>query len=136
MQISYKKAFELINVLNKLNIEIKDKLSWDIVEFVEKLKPIIADFNKKVEKINRQFCATDDNGLIIYDNKGDFKYTKEQDQLRSDATEALFNLTTNLEIHYCQDFTRLKTFNLVTIHALKDYLFNLSEEDFKLTFLQ
>lgn len=136
MQITYKKAFELVNILNKIDIDVKDKLSWDIIEFVEKLKPIIADFNKKSEKINRQFCAIDDRGLILYDDKGDFKYTPEQDQLRSDAIENLFNLTTVIEKHICQDFTRLKTFNLVTIHALKGYLFNVSEEEFKLLILQ
>lgn len=135
MQITYKKAFELLNVLNKIDINVKDKLSWDILEFVEKLKPIIAEFNQKSEKINRKYCATDEKGLILYDDNGDFKYTPEQDQIRSEETEKLFNLTTNLETHFCQDFTRLKTLNLITLHALKGYLFDMSEEDFIKFFL-
>lgn len=53
------------------------KTQKKLKKIYEKLKPMIDDYQEKLEDIRLDNASVDENGNLILDNKGTYKFTKE-----------------------------------------------------------
>jgi hypothetical protein len=80
--MNYKK---LSNFINQLNNQIKQeqvngeqtKVSQKLAKIGSKFQNNIDDFNEKLEEIRIDNASVDDNGILLKDEKGGYKFSKE-----------------------------------------------------------
>lgn len=75
--MKYKQINELINQLNNIIGKQETKVQKKLFKFAEKIKPYQEDFSKKVEELRLDNAATDDKGVLLVNDKGDFRFNKE-----------------------------------------------------------
>lgn len=62
-----------------------------------------AEYQERVEDINIDNCATDKDGVILRDDKGGFRFTKEGEKARNKARGELFRSSVEIEPHHCAE---------------------------------
>ena len=77
-----KQLLELVNNLNneigKQQVKGEDtKVSQKLVKLAKKLEKYLNDYNEQVEEIRIDNASTDDKGVILKDEKGGYKFSKE-----------------------------------------------------------
>jgi hypothetical protein len=77
-----KQLLELVNNLNneigKQQVKGEDtKVSQKLVKLAKKLEKYLNDYNEQVEEIRIDNATTDDKGVILKDEKGGYKFSKE-----------------------------------------------------------
>ena len=77
-----KQLLELVNNLNneigKQQVKGEDtKISQKLVKIAKKLEKYLNDYNEQVEEIRIDNASTDDKGVILKDEKGGYKFSKE-----------------------------------------------------------
>jgi hypothetical protein len=85
--MQYKKINEVINQINNIQGNPEEKVIKKLVKFAEKLKPYQEEYATKVQELRLDNAATDKDGVLILNDKQDYKYTKEglkklQDQIK------------------------------------------------------
>ena len=85
--MKYKKINEVINQINNIQGNPEEKVIKKLVKFAEKLKPYQEEYATKVQELRLDNAATDKDGVLILNDKQDYKYTKEglkklQDQIK------------------------------------------------------
>jgi len=76
MKTSKQNFFNAIMVANKLKVE-KDKLGVNATIFIESNEEIFKKVQREIKKVQVKYCLTDKNEAIIYDEKGNFMFGKE-----------------------------------------------------------
>jgi hypothetical protein len=77
-----KQLLELVNNLNneigKQQVKGEDtKVSQKLVKIAKKLEKYLNDYNEQIEEIRIDNASTDDKGVILKDEKGGYKFSKE-----------------------------------------------------------
>jgi hypothetical protein len=66
-------AQQLNNVIGKQETKIQKKL----FKFAEKIKPLQEDYLTKVEELRLDNAAADDKGVLLTNEKGEFRFSKD-----------------------------------------------------------
>lgn len=74
--------------LKNLNGE-KTKLSYAIEKVDKKLQNYFDEYNEAVNDVRIDNAATDDNGVLLTDEKGNFRFTKEGLKAKNKADKRL-----------------------------------------------
>jgi hypothetical protein len=79
---NYKDLLELVNNLNQaiVNQQVKGedtKVSQKLGKLAKKLEKHLNDYNEQVEEIRIDNASTDDKGVILKDEKGSYKFSKD-----------------------------------------------------------
>jgi hypothetical protein len=77
-----KQLLELVNNLNNqiANQQVKGedtKVSQKLTKIAKKLEKYLNDYNEKVEEIRIDNASTDEKGVILKEEKGGYKFSKE-----------------------------------------------------------
>lgn len=80
--MKYKQLNEVVNQLNyesqKQQVSNQDtKISQKLSKIGKKLEKYVNDYNEQVEEIRIDNASTDDNGVILKDEKGGYKFSKD-----------------------------------------------------------
>jgi len=76
--MTYLDLFQLVNNI-KLNLGNQEtKGQKKLFKIYEKLKPYIDDYQAQIDDIRLEYASVDDKGNVIVDDKGNYKYTKEE----------------------------------------------------------
>jgi len=78
----YKDLLELVNNLNQaiVNQQVKGedtKVSQKLGKLAKKLEKHLNDYNEQVEEFRIDNASTDDKGVILKDEKGGYKFSKD-----------------------------------------------------------
>lgn len=80
--MTYKQLLELVNNLNQetVNQQVKGedtKVSQKLGKIAKKLTKYIDEYNEQIEEIRIDNASTDDKGVILKEEKGGYKFSKE-----------------------------------------------------------
>ena len=76
--MTYLELFQLVNNI-KLNLgEQETKGQKKLFKIYEKLKPYLDDFQSQIDDIRLEYASVDEKGNVIVDDKGNYKYSKEE----------------------------------------------------------
>jgi uncharacterized protein YecE (DUF72 family) len=75
--MKYNKLNEVVFQINNIQGNPEEKVIKKLIKFVEKLKPYQEDYNSKVQDLRLDNAATDKDGILIVNEKGEYKYNKE-----------------------------------------------------------
>lgn len=75
--MKYKKINEVINQINNIQGNPEEKVIKKLVKFIEKLKPYQEEYASKAQELRLDNAATDKDGVLILNEKQDYKFTKE-----------------------------------------------------------
>lgn len=63
----------------KLNLGNQEtKAQKKLLKIYEKLKPYLDEYQAQIDEIRLDFASVDDKGNVIVDDKGNYKYSKEE----------------------------------------------------------
>lgn len=90
-----KKTYKDLNVLvasiNAVLGKQETKVQKKLVKLYEKLKPFHESYNSQREELRLDNAATDDKGILVLDEKGEYKFNKEGIKKLTKDIEALNN---------------------------------------------
>lgn len=75
---------ELVNVMNAIVVNLGNQETIGqkkLFKIYEKLKVYLDDYKEKLEEIKLNHASVDEKNLLIKDDKGEYKYTKEEMKL-------------------------------------------------------
>ena len=80
--MKYKELLELVNNLNNeiVNQQVKGedtKVSQKLTKIAKKLEKYVNEYNEQVEEIRIDNASTDDKGVILKEEKGGYKFSKD-----------------------------------------------------------
>ena len=93
--MTVKKNYEdLLNVNYGLSLQIRalsegTKAKKALEKFGKRLEKQIEIYNEKLGDINLDYAATDDKDVLLTDEKGGYKYKKEDQKKRAEAIKKL-----------------------------------------------
>lgn len=93
--MTVKKSYEdLLNVNYGLSLQMREvsegtKAKKALEKFGKRLEKHIETYNEKLGDINLDFAATDEKDVLLLDDKGGYKYKKEDQKKRADAIKKL-----------------------------------------------
>jgi hypothetical protein len=112
-------AQQLNNVIGKQETKIQKKL----FKFAEKIKSYQEDYLKKVEELRLDNAAADDKGVLLTNEKGEFRFSKEGLKKLNEDIKALGDKDFDFkkievvnpqgleDFHFLEDWTTGITFN-------------------------
>ena len=75
--MKYKEINVIISQLNNVIGKQETKIQKKLFKFAEKIKPYQDDYIKKVEELRLDNAAADDKGVLLVNEKGEFRFSKE-----------------------------------------------------------
>jgi hypothetical protein len=75
--MKYEKIGQVIGQINAVIGKEETKVQKKLFKFGEKLKPYQEQYVNKMEDLRLDNAATDEKGVLIVDEKGEYKFTKE-----------------------------------------------------------
>jgi hypothetical protein len=75
--MKYEKIGQVIGQINQVIGKQETKVQKKLFKFGEKLKPYQETYVNKVEELRLDNAATDDKNVLITDEKGEYKFSKE-----------------------------------------------------------
>lgn len=121
--MKYKEINVLITELNKVIGKQETKIQKKLFKFAEKIKPFQDDYLTKVEELRLDNAAADDKGVLLTNEKGEFRFSKEGlKKLNEDITKLndkdfdfkkieVVNPQGLEDFHFLEDWTTGITFN-------------------------
>jgi hypothetical protein len=79
----------------------ESKFRYAITRVLKRGSKLDSEYVEKAEDVNIDNCATDKDGVILRDDKGGFRFTKDGEKARNKARLELFHSTVEIEPHYC-----------------------------------
>lgn len=76
--MTYKDLFELIANINANIGDQTTKVQKKLYKIYEKVKPLIDEYQAKVDDLKLEYASVDEKGNLIIDEKGGYKFTKEK----------------------------------------------------------
>lgn len=110
--MKYKEINVLITELNKVIGKQETKIQKKLFKFAEKIKPFQEDYIKKVEELRLDNAAADDKGVLLTNDKGEFRFSKE----------GLKKLNEDIKVLNDKDFD-FKKIEVVNPQGLEDFHF-------------
>lgn len=121
--MKYKEINVLITELNKVIGKQETKIQKKLFKFAEKIKPLQDDYLTKVEELRLDNAAADDKGVLLTNEKGEFRFSKEGLKKLNEDIKALgekdfefkkievVNPQGLEDFHFLEDWTTGITFN-------------------------
>ena len=75
-KMKYKDLNVLVSSINAVIGSQETKVQKKLFKLYEKVKPFHEDYNKQRDELRLDNAATDDKGVLIMDEKGDYKFNK------------------------------------------------------------
>jgi hypothetical protein len=110
--MKYKEINVLITQLNNVIGKQETKIQKKLFKFAEKIKPLQEDYLKKVEELRLDNAAADDKGVLLTNEKGEFRFSKE----------GLKKLNEDIKVLNDKDFD-FKKIEVVNPQGLEDFHF-------------
>jgi hypothetical protein len=110
--MKYKEINVLITELNKVIGKQETKIQKKLFKFAEKIKPLQEDYLTKVEELRLDNAAADDKGVLLTNEKGEFRFSKE----------GLKKLNEDIKVLNDKDFD-FKKIEVVNPQGLEDFHF-------------
>ena len=115
--MKYKELLELVNNLNNeiVNQQVKGaetKPSQKLGKIAKKLEKYVNEYNEQVEEIRIDNASTDDKGVILKEEKGGYKFSKD----------GLKNVIKQIKELNKKEFT-YETINVVNPAGLEEFTF-------------
>ena len=88
-KMKYKDLNVLVSSINAVIGSQETKVQKKLFKLYEKVKPLHEDYNKQRDELRLDNAATDDKGVLIMDEKGDYKFNKEGVKKLTKDIEAL-----------------------------------------------
>ena len=110
--MKYKELNDLVRTIQANINDQETKVQKKLFKIFEKIKPAFADYQNKVEDLRIDNAATDDKDVLLLDEKGGYKFSKE----------GLKNLTKQINELNEQEFTFTKI-NVVNPQGLETFIF-------------
>lgn len=86
----YKEVIVVVNQINSVIGKAETKVQKKLQKFYEKaIKPHHESFNSQVDELRLDNAAVDDKGILLADDKGGYKFTKENTKKFQKDLEAL-----------------------------------------------
>ena len=73
----YKDLNLLVNSMQAAIGSQETKVQKKLFKIFEKVKPLVADYQEKINDIRLENALTDDKGVLQLDDKGGYKFTKD-----------------------------------------------------------
>jgi hypothetical protein len=121
--MKYKEINVLITELNKVIGKQETKIQKKLFKFAEKIKSYQEDYLKKVEELRLDNAAADDKGVLLTNEKGEFRFSKEGLKKLNEDIKALGDKDFDFkkievvnpqgleDFHFLEDWTTGITFN-------------------------
>ena len=121
--MKYKEINVLITELNKVIGKQETKIQKKLFKFAEKIKPLQDDYLTKVEELRLDNAAADDKGVLLTNEKGEFRFSKEGLKKLNEDIKALNDKDFEFkkievvnpqgleDFHFLEDWTTGITFN-------------------------
>lgn len=96
-----KSYLELFTLIANLNMNVKDgktKGQKKLQKIAEKVKPLLDEYNEKVEEIRLDCASVDSDGNLILDERGGYKFSKENIKKLSKESRALNEQEIEVEV--------------------------------------
>jgi len=104
---------EIIDLSIRMEIFLKENtenINTKLGYAIKKITPQITKINKlhndEVININIDCCAVDADGIILKDEKGNLRYTKEKQKERNKKIDALLSKVYEIESFFCSDLPK------------------------------
>ena len=110
--MKYSQINEVVSKINQVLGKQETKTQKKLFKFAEKLKPYQDEYMKQVEELRLDNAATDDKGVLILNEKGDYNFTKD----------GLKKLTQDLNTLKEKEFEFTKI-NVVNPQGLEEFTF-------------
>ena len=75
--MKYKQLLQLVSNLNAVIGSQETKVAKKLFKLFEKVKPSYEEYQSKVEELRLDNASADEKGILVLDDKGGFKFTKE-----------------------------------------------------------
>lgn len=95
---TYNDLITLVSDLNQVVFDNGSKRELKIKKIVGKINPLLAVYNEKREDIKLEHAYTDSNGLLEFNEKGEYKYTKEGFRAINNDFKELLNQSFDFEV--------------------------------------
>jgi sugar-specific transcriptional regulator TrmB len=131
---TYRDCFEFVRAANQWisKHDEESKFKYALTKVTKKLARIQEKWNECIEEANIEHCATDKEGVILRDERGQYKYTKDELIKRNKRVSTLYDSNVEIQSHFAtevpEDLTELEK-EVFTGFVLKDEPEN---EDFKI----
>jgi len=123
-----KQLLELVSNLNQVIGNQETKVAKKLFKIFEKIKPLYEKYNADVEELRLDNASTDKDGILLLDEKSNYKYSKEGIKKLTQQIKDLSNKET--------EFNKIEVINtsgLENFTFLKDWTtgieFNKQEEE-------
>ena len=127
-----KSIIDALNGINNIdpttNKEIKDKLSYGMSRLIDRVNSVSKKYREQLDDINVEYAQTDKDGILLYDEKGNYKYTKDGFKKRKAAIDELEGKTFDIEPYIVKDCPRINDLSYYVQIGLNGLLFNIELE--------
>jgi hypothetical protein len=88
---NYAELLALVQALNATNAERGTKREEKLKKIAKKVKPLFDDYNDEKETIRLDNAYTDAYGVLVLNEKGEYKYTKDGAKAMKEDMKKLLN---------------------------------------------
>jgi hypothetical protein len=110
--MKYKQLLQLVSRLNNVIGNQETKVQKKLFKVQEKISKSLEDYNKQVEELRLDNASVDEKGILILNDKGDYKFSKD----------GIKKLTKDIEALNDKEFDFV-IINVVNPEGLKDFTF-------------
>jgi hypothetical protein len=110
--MKYKQLLQLVSRLNNVIGNQETKVQKKLFKVQEKITKSLEDYNKQVEELRLDNASVDEKGILILNEKGDYKFSKD----------GIKKLTKDIEALNDKDF-EFVIINVVNPDGLQDFTF-------------
>lgn len=110
--MKYKQLLQLVSSLNQVIGSQETKVQKKLFKVQEKIAKYLDDYNKQVEELRLDNASVDEKGILILNEKSDYKFSKE----------GIKKLTKDIEALNDKEFD-FQIINVVNPEGLQDFTF-------------
>ncbi len=110
--MTYKELNFLVRNIQASVGEQETKIQKKLFKIFEKIKPALEEYNEKVNELRLDNASADSEGMLLVDEKGGYKFSKEGVKL---LTKQISDLD-NSEFHF-------EKINVVNPQGLEEFIF-------------
>lgn len=85
----------------------ESKFSYAIKKVVKSCLKLLGEYQEQVEEISITHCAVDKDGVILRDERGGFRYTKDELKKRNKKVNDLFKSAVEIEPYFATEIPKL-----------------------------
>lgn len=97
MKLTYKKLIGVVlPALKEIDLEVDDKLTKEVIKTSKEIVKLVEHYNERLIDIHDDNAATDNDGLLLYDANGNYRFTREGMKAKNSEVRNLQNEEVNL----------------------------------------